>query len=89
MSWADWWVWMAAGILLAILEVLLPGAVFLGFAIGALFVGLMLLIGLPLGGVPTTLLVFAIISAVAWFFVRRRLGVMRGQVKIFDEDIND
>ena len=32
---AAWWVWMAAALVLAIVEVLLPGFMLLGFAIGA------------------------------------------------------
>ena len=89
MNWTDWWVWMAAGIILAILEVILPGAVFLGFAIGALAVGVLMWIGIPLGGLSMTLLVFALISAAAWFVLRRYLGVRRGQMKTFDKDVND
>lgn len=80
---------MAVGLLLAITEVFVPASVFLGFAVGAFCVGLLMLIGVPLGGVPTTLLVFAIISAVAWVVLRRYLGVRRGQSKIIDRDVND
>ncbi|AML50742.1 MULTISPECIES: NfeD family protein [Falsihalocynthiibacter] len=89
MNWTDWWVWMAAGVALAILEVILPGAIFLGFAVGAFMVGLLFLLGIPLGGVYTTFLVFAVISALAWFVLRRYLGVRKGQIKTFDKDIND
>ena len=31
-----WWVWLSAAIALAVLEVLAPGFIFIGFAIGAL-----------------------------------------------------
>lgn len=89
MDWSDWWLWMAGGVALAILEVLLPGSIFLGFAIGAFVVGLILLIGLPLGGLYTTLLAFAVISGLAWIVLRRYLGVRRGQVTTIDKDIND
>ena len=33
--WQEWWVWMAGGAVLAILEVAVSGFVLLGFAIGA------------------------------------------------------
>lgn len=89
MSWTDWWVWMAAGVALAILEVILPGAIFLGFAVGAFMVGLLFLLGVPLGGVYMTFLMFAVISALAWLFLRRFLGVRKGQIKIINKDIND
>lgn len=80
---------MAVGLILAIAEVFIPGAVFLGFAVGAFCVGLLMLVGIPLGGVPTMLLVFAIISAASWFALRRHLGVRRGQVKIIKDDVNE
>lgn len=89
MEWTDWWVWMAAGIALAILEVILPGAIFLGFAVGAMAVGFVFLLGFPLGGFYATLLVFAVVSGLAWLVLRRFVGVRHGQVKIIDKDIND
>ena len=33
--WAEWWVWMCVAVIFAILEVVIPVWVFLGFAIGA------------------------------------------------------
>lgn len=84
-----WWVWMAAALVLAILEVLVPGFVFLGFAIGALAVSLILLnTGLVLG-LPVLLLIFAGLSLVAWLLMRRFFAMPKGQVKTFKGDIND
>ncbi len=37
--WTVWWVWVVAGLVLAILEMLTSGYIFLGFAIGAAVVG--------------------------------------------------
>jgi membrane protein implicated in regulation of membrane protease activity len=92
--WAAWWVWGVAAVLLAIAEVLVPGFVLLGFAVGAGVVALLLLVGGPLavwlgGSLPVLLLVFAVVSLVAWLGLRRWVGVYRGQVKTFDRDIND
>jgi len=92
--WAEWWVWAAAAVALAIGEVLLPSFVLLGFGIGAAAVALILLIGGPVatlfaGSVPVLLLGFAILSLFAWLALRRLLGVNRGQVKTFDHDINE
>ncbi len=89
--WTSWVFWMIAAVALAILEVFAPGFIFLGFAIGAALVGLILLIG---GSVislslPMTILVFAVVSLISWIALRRVLGVQRGQVKVFEEDIND
>ena len=41
MFWQLWWVWMVAAGLLAILEMLVPAFVFLGFAVGAAITGLL------------------------------------------------
>ena len=92
--WAEWWVWGAAAVLLAVGEVLLPSFVLLGFAIGAGAVALILLVGGPLvvwlaGSLPALLLIFAVVSLLAWLGLRRWVGVYRGQVKTFDHDIND
>jgi len=84
-----WWVWMAGALVLAIAEVLIPGFVFLGFAIGAFAVSLILLnTGLSLG-LPVLLLIFAGLSLVAWLLMRRFFALPKGQVKTFNQDIND
>jgi membrane protein implicated in regulation of membrane protease activity len=84
-----WWVWLAAALVLAILEVLAPGFIFLGFAIGAAVVGVALLGPLQLLSVPMLLLVFAALSLVAWLVLRRVFALPKGQVKTFNHDIND
>ena len=89
--WALWWVWMVGALALAFLEVLAPAQVFLGFAAGAALTGLALLIGIPglATSLPATLLLFAVLSLIAWVAVRRILGVRDGQVKVWDRDINE
>ena len=89
--WSLWWVWMAGAVLLAILEVIAPAQIFLGFAAGAAGVGLLFLIGVPglAGSLPLTILVFAVLSLVAWLVTRRILGVRPGQLKVFHHDINE
>ncbi|MBO9397450.1 hypothetical protein J7399_14205 [Shimia sp. R9_1] len=84
-----WWVWLAAALVLAILEVLAPGFVFLGFAIAAAVVGLALLGPLQLLSVPMLLLIFAAVSLAAWLILRRLFALPKGQVKTFKHDIND
>ncbi|EDZ43015.1 MAG: hypothetical protein P8P65_05460 [Planktotalea sp.] len=89
--WTSWVFWMIAAVGLAILEVFAPSFIFLGFAIGAALVGLILLIGgsaISLS-LPMTFLVFAVVSLISWIALRQLLGVRRGQVKVWDEDIND
>ena len=87
--WSIWWLWAAAALLLAIVEVLAPGFVFLGFAIGAAAVSLILFnTGLSLG-LPMLLLIFAALSLLVWLVLRRVFARPQGQVKTFDHDIND
>ncbi len=91
MWWSVWWVWMVGALLLAILEVVAPAQIFLGFAIGAAGVGVALLLGIPglAGSIPAMLLVFAVVSLIAWLVIRRAVGIRKGQVKVFDHDINE
>ncbi|MEL6642294.1 MAG: hypothetical protein AAFQ79_00050 [Pseudomonadota bacterium] len=94
MIWALWWVWMVAALALAFLEVLVPGYIFLGFALGAAATGLTVAVGGPVslwlsGSLPAALLFFAICSLIAWIALRKIVGVRKGQVKIWDRDIND
>lgn len=87
--WLQWWVWMSGAVVLATLEVLAPGYIFLGFAVGAFVVGGLLLVGLPLGGLAMTLLIFAVASLLAYLAMRRIFGLKTGSVKIWDRDINE
>ena len=87
--WSVWWVWMSAAVVLAILEVVIPGYIFLGFAAGAAFVGAILLLGLGGLTLPWALLVFAAFSLVSFIALRKIFGIHHGQVKIWDRDIND
>ena len=87
--WGVWWVWVVAGFGLGVLEVIVPGFIFLGFAIGAVVTGLLLLIGLVGHSLPLLILIFALTSLVAWLALRATIGVRKGQEKIWDKDIND
>ena len=87
--WQEWWVWIVIGVTLAVAEVMLPGFILLGFAIGAALVGLLLLIGLLGGNFYVLLLIFAVASLAAWVVLRRLVGIRKGQVKLWDRDIND
>lgn len=93
-GWNIWWIWIAGGIVLAILELFAPGFIFLGFALGALAMGVLFLLagpgGLFIGGsLPLALLTFAVLSALAWLAMRRLVGVRKGQTRVWDRDINE
>lgn len=87
--WTLWWVWGAAALVLGILEILAPGFVFLGFAIGAAAVALLLLLSGGSWGLPLLLLIFAGLSLAAWLLLKRLFALPKGQVKTFNHDIND
>ena len=83
-----WWAWVILGFALGVLEVLVPGFIFLGFAIGAVVTGILVGFGVP-AGLPALILIFAVVSVIAWLVLRRVVGVREGQVKVWDRDIND
>ena len=87
--WTEWWVWMSGALVLATLEVLIPGYIFLGFAIGAAAMGLLILFGISASGLALTLVIFAALSLAAYVAMRKVFGLEKGQVKIWDTDIND
>jgi membrane protein implicated in regulation of membrane protease activity len=83
------WVWLATALALGVLEVLAPGFVFLGFALGALVIGVLLLTtGVALSA-PMLALIFAGLSLIAWLVMRRIFGRNTSQVQTFDHDVND
>lgn len=94
MIWQAWWLWAIAALVLGFLEILAPTQILLGFAIGAGVVSGILLFGGPFGAsiagsLPALLLLFAVVSLVAWLVLRSMMGVRKGQVKHWDRDINE
>lgn len=87
--WTVWWVWIVAGFALGVLEVLVPGFIFLGFAVGAVLTGVLIGVQVLGDNLPVAVLVFALASAAAWVILRRVVGVRQGQVRVWDRDIND
>ncbi len=90
MIWQVWWVWIAAGFGLGIVEVAVPGFIFLGFAGGAILTGILIWLGiLAQSSLSVLLAVFAFASLAVWLGLRAVLGKRAGQVKLWDRDIND
>ncbi|MGR3290314.1 MAG: NfeD family protein [Paracoccaceae bacterium] len=89
MIWQEWWVWIVGGIALAVLEILAPAFVLLGFSVGALATGVLIAVGVLGSSLPVLILVFAVVSLAAWLVLRKMFGLKRGQVKIWEKDIND
>ena len=84
-----WWLWVVAGFALGIVEVILPGYVFLGFAVGSMAVGLILWSGLAGLALPGQLALFAVVSLLGWLGLRAVFPHQRGEVKHWTRDIND
>ena len=82
-----WWVWMAAALVLAIIEVVVPGYIFLGFAVGAALTAVLVL--LVQVSIPTALVIAAVLAGLSYVALRKMLGVQKGQVRIWTKDIND
>ena len=58
---ALWWVWLCAALALGVVELVLPGSIFLGFALGALAMALVVAFWAP-GNVALLLALFAVRS---------------------------
>ena len=84
-----WWIWVAAGLGIGMLELLVPGYIFLGFAIGAVLTGFFVFLGMLAASAPVAFAVFAVLSGAAWIAMRKLLGHQAGSVTVFTRDIND
>lgn len=92
--WNQYWVWLALGLALGIMEVLVPGYILLGFAIAAAAIGVVFAAGvgpadMMAASLPITLAVFGGASLAMWLGLRQIFGRRDGQVKVWDKDIND
>lgn len=85
--WALWWVWACAALALGILELLVPGFIFLGIAIGAAIVAALVGLVGDLGLTPT-LAVFAAASLISWVALKRMFKPADDQTRVIHDDIN-
>jgi membrane protein implicated in regulation of membrane protease activity len=67
---------------------LAPATIFLGFALSALAMALVVFI-VPGLGAPALLALFAFLSLVAWMVLRRVFRRQTSDVRIVTKDIND
>jgi membrane protein implicated in regulation of membrane protease activity len=86
---SEWWFWISAAAVLGIVEVLVPAFVFLGFSIGAVAVGLLLVTGLVTLSPAANVALFAVLSLAGYLLLRVFLGRSRGDVRMIDKDINE
>ncbi|MEM8538186.1 MAG: hypothetical protein AAGF56_10020 [Pseudomonadota bacterium] len=87
--WTEWWFWMSGAVVLATLEVLIPGYIFLGFALGAAVMSVLIMMGVSASGLAVTLFIFAILSLASYLLMRKFFALKTGQVKIWETDVND
>jgi len=83
-----WWVWLCAALLLGVVELLLPGSIFLGFALGALAMAVIVAL-FALMNVPLMLALFAILSLIAWIGLRLVFRRQSSGARIVTRDINE
>ena len=87
--WTNGWLWIIAALVLALIELMLPGYIFMGVALATALMGVALLAGLWTGSLPAALVVTAILSGVIWLALSRMRGVDRSETRIWHRDIND
>ena len=83
-----WWAWLAAALALGILEILAPGFIFLGFAVGALVMAVVVAI-VPVLSVPVALAVFAGLSLISWIVLRIAFKSQSSGARRVTHDINE
>lgn len=83
-----WWVWICIALALGVLELLAPGFIFLGFALGALAMAGLVLI-LPAANVAGLLALFAILSLLGWIILRFAFRSQSSGARIVTRDINE
>ncbi len=85
---ALWWVWVAAALVLALIELVLPGSIFLGFALGALAMAAVVTFS-TLANTAALLALFAVLSLLAWVALKLVFRRQSSGARIVTHDIND
>ncbi|MDO5529754.1 MAG: hypothetical protein Q4F71_10155, partial [Paracoccus sp. (in: a-proteobacteria)] len=67
------------------IELFIPGYVFLGTAIAAVIIGALVLMGVS-APLPWLLIAAGVLSLICWLVLRATMGVQEGQVKIWHRD---
>ena len=83
-----WWVWICIALALGVVELLAPGFIFLGFAIGAVIMaGIVALISHS--NIPALLALFAVLSLIAWIALKAAFRRQSSGARIVTRDINE
>lgn len=83
-----WWIWICISLAVGVVELLAPGFIFLGFAIGALaMAGIVALF--TIGNVAALLALYAVLSLIAWIALRAAFRHQSSGARIVTRDINE
>jgi membrane protein implicated in regulation of membrane protease activity len=83
-----WWVWLCAALALALIELIAPTSIFLGFALGAL--GMTAVVAFGAITNPSVLLaLFAGLSLIAWIVMKLAFKSQSSGARIVTRDINE
>ena len=83
-----WWAWVAFGIVLMLLELMMPSYLFLGFGFGAIVTGITLALGMTMSA-QYLMLLFSIASLSSWVLLRQVFKLPKENVQTFDQGLND
>ncbi|UWR24856.1 hypothetical protein K3757_10200 [Sulfitobacter sp. S223] len=83
-----WWVWLCAALALALVELVVPSSIFLGFALGALAMTVVVGLGL-LSNTSALLALFAALSLLAWIVLKRVFKNQSSGARVVTRDINE
>ena len=83
-----WWMWLCAALALGVVELLLPGTIFLGFSLGALVMAVVVALITP-PSVAAMLALFAGLSLAAWLVLRLVFRRQSSGARIVKRDINE
>ena len=83
-----WWVWLSAALALALVELIAPTSIFLGFALGAL--AMAAIVAFTTVTNPSALLaLFAGLSLLAWVVLKLAFKNQSSGARIITGDINE
>lgn len=83
-----WWAWLCVALALGVVELLAPGFIFLGFAIGAVIMAVIVAF-VTLSNVNAMLALFAILSLIAWIALKAAFRKQSSGARIVTRDINE
>ena len=83
-----WWVWLCAALALALIELIAPASIFLGFALGALaMVGITAFT--TISNTSALFALFAGLSLIAWIVLKLVFKSQSSGARIVERDINE